>query len=79
VRHTEQRGIWVPTQHLLWDQGKPRKTELTHEDSLDAEPRHRPHRKRGPLPSNGRHLVCSARVTAFARIPSRASLSSGLR
>jgi hypothetical protein len=21
-----QRGIWVPTQHLLWDQGKPRKT-----------------------------------------------------
>jgi hypothetical protein len=19
-------GIWVPTQHLLWDQGKPRKT-----------------------------------------------------
>jgi hypothetical protein len=26
VKHTEQRGIWVPTQHLLWDQGKPRKT-----------------------------------------------------
>jgi hypothetical protein len=23
VKHTEQRGIWVPTQHLLWDQGKP--------------------------------------------------------
>jgi hypothetical protein len=21
-----QRGIWVPTQHLLWDQGKPWKT-----------------------------------------------------
>jgi hypothetical protein len=21
-----QRGIWVRTQHLLWDQGKPRKT-----------------------------------------------------
>jgi hypothetical protein len=20
-----QRGIWVPTQHLLWDQGNPRK------------------------------------------------------
>jgi hypothetical protein len=26
VKHTEQRGIWVPTQHLLWDQGKPQKT-----------------------------------------------------
>jgi hypothetical protein len=26
VKHTEQRGIWVPIQHLLWDQGKPRKT-----------------------------------------------------
>jgi hypothetical protein len=26
VKHTEQRGISVPTQHLLWDQGKPRKT-----------------------------------------------------
>jgi hypothetical protein len=26
VKHAEQRGIWVPTQHLLWDQGKPRKT-----------------------------------------------------
>jgi hypothetical protein len=25
-KHTVQRGIWVPTQHLLWDQGKPRKT-----------------------------------------------------
>jgi hypothetical protein len=25
VRHAEQRGIWVPTQHLLWDQEKPRK------------------------------------------------------
>jgi hypothetical protein len=24
--HALQRGIWVPTQHLLWDQGKPRKT-----------------------------------------------------
>jgi hypothetical protein len=21
-----QRGIWVPTQHSLWDQGKPRQT-----------------------------------------------------
>jgi hypothetical protein len=30
VKHAEQRGIWVPTQHLLWDQGMPRKilTEL---------------------------------------------------
>jgi hypothetical protein len=26
VKQAEQRGIWVPTQHLLWDQGKPRKT-----------------------------------------------------
>jgi hypothetical protein len=22
-KHAVQRGIWVPTQHLLWDQGKP--------------------------------------------------------
>jgi hypothetical protein len=26
VKHEVQCGIWVPTQHLLWDQGKPRKT-----------------------------------------------------
>jgi hypothetical protein len=26
VKHAVQRGIWVPTQHLLWEQGKPRKT-----------------------------------------------------
>jgi hypothetical protein len=26
VKHAVQRGIWVPTQHLLWDQGKPWKT-----------------------------------------------------
>jgi hypothetical protein len=25
-KHADQRGIWVPTQHSLWDQGKPRKT-----------------------------------------------------
>jgi hypothetical protein len=25
-KHAVPRGIWVPTQHLLWDQGKPRKT-----------------------------------------------------
>jgi hypothetical protein len=25
-KHVMQLGIWVPTQHLLWDQGKPRKT-----------------------------------------------------
>jgi hypothetical protein len=25
-KHAVQRGIWVPTQHLLWDQVKPRKT-----------------------------------------------------
>jgi hypothetical protein len=23
VKHAVQRGIWVPTQHVLWDQGKP--------------------------------------------------------
>jgi hypothetical protein len=23
-KHAVKRGIWVPTQHLLWDQGKPR-------------------------------------------------------
>jgi hypothetical protein len=30
VLHVKQRGISVPTQHLLWDQGIPRKnlTEL---------------------------------------------------
>jgi hypothetical protein len=26
VKHAEQCGIWVPTHHLLWDQGKPQKT-----------------------------------------------------
>jgi hypothetical protein len=25
-KHAVQRGIWLPTQHLLWDHGKPRKT-----------------------------------------------------
>jgi hypothetical protein len=25
-KHAVQRGIWVPTQHSLWDQGKPGKT-----------------------------------------------------
>jgi hypothetical protein len=25
-KHAVQRGVWVPTQHLLWDQGKPRKS-----------------------------------------------------
>jgi hypothetical protein len=25
-KHEVQHGIWVPTQHLLWDQGKPQKT-----------------------------------------------------
>jgi hypothetical protein len=24
-RHAAKRGIWSPTQHLLWDRGKPRK------------------------------------------------------
>jgi hypothetical protein len=26
VKHAVQRGIWVPTQHLVWDQEEPRKT-----------------------------------------------------
>jgi hypothetical protein len=26
VKHVVQCGIWVPTEHLLWDQGKPQKT-----------------------------------------------------
>jgi hypothetical protein len=25
-KHAVLREIWVPTQHLLWDQGKPGKT-----------------------------------------------------
>jgi hypothetical protein len=25
-KHAVQRGIWVPIQHFLWDQGNPRKT-----------------------------------------------------
>jgi hypothetical protein len=25
-KHAVRLGIWVPSQHLLWDQGKPRKT-----------------------------------------------------
>jgi hypothetical protein len=25
-KHAVQRGIWVPTEQTLWDQGKPRKT-----------------------------------------------------
>jgi hypothetical protein len=26
AKHAVQRRIWVQTQHLLWNQGKPRKT-----------------------------------------------------
>jgi hypothetical protein len=26
AKHAVQRGIWVPTQHSLWDQGKPKET-----------------------------------------------------
>jgi hypothetical protein len=26
VKQAVQRGIWVPTQHLLWDKWKPRGT-----------------------------------------------------
>jgi hypothetical protein len=28
MKHAVQRGIWIPTQHLLWYQGKPRRTLL---------------------------------------------------
>jgi hypothetical protein len=57
-KHAVQRGIWVPTQHLLWDQGKPRKTliELAGWSSQNSKSRaftlvllitylHRPHSK----------------------------------
>jgi hypothetical protein len=26
VKHVVQRGTWVPTQNLLWDNGEPQKT-----------------------------------------------------
>jgi hypothetical protein len=26
VKYAVQRAVWVPTQHLLWDEGKSRKT-----------------------------------------------------
>jgi hypothetical protein len=26
VKNAVQRGIWVPTQHLIWDKGKPWKS-----------------------------------------------------
>jgi hypothetical protein len=29
VKHTVQCGIWAPMQHPLWDQGKPRKPQLS--------------------------------------------------
>jgi hypothetical protein len=31
-KHAVQRGIWEPTQHSLWDQGKPRKTLIEFAD-----------------------------------------------
>jgi hypothetical protein len=36
VKHAMQRGIWIPTQHLLWDQGKSRKTLIELQDLLNA-------------------------------------------
>jgi hypothetical protein len=38
-KHAVQRGIWVPNQHSLWDQGKPRKTliELASNETLVTE------------------------------------------
>jgi hypothetical protein len=43
-KYAVQRGIWVPTQHLLWDQGKPRKTliELAGQLYSLSRPRSRP-------------------------------------
>jgi hypothetical protein len=46
-KHAVQRGIWVQTQHLLWDQGKSRKTliELTsHKITHHAQTKHRAQR-----------------------------------
>jgi hypothetical protein len=38
VKHTEQRGIWVPTQHLLWDQGltEPCGSSVIHRDGHES-------------------------------------------
>jgi hypothetical protein len=33
-KHAVTRGIWVPTQHSLWDQGKPRKTLIELADGI---------------------------------------------
>jgi hypothetical protein len=50
-KHAVQRGTWVPTQHLLWDQGKPRKTLIEYKNSLNPIGLFVPHRKhiRSPL------------------------------
>jgi hypothetical protein len=40
-KHAVQRGIWVPTQHLLWDQGKARKTLI----ELEVSPFNREERR----------------------------------
>jgi hypothetical protein len=45
-KHPVQRGIWVPTQHSLWDQGKPRKTLIELYMLSVIWPRHGPQRKR---------------------------------
>jgi hypothetical protein len=50
-KHAVQRGIWVPTQHFLWDQGKPRKTLIelavcmSHKRKADQRIQFVPHRK----------------------------------
>jgi hypothetical protein len=41
-KHAVQRGIWVPTQHSLWDQGKPQKIFVS---LIRVTPRSGPHRK----------------------------------
>jgi hypothetical protein len=42
-KHAVQRGIWVPTQHSLWDQGKPRKSVRTIRNTQIQSVPHRKH------------------------------------
>jgi hypothetical protein len=73
VKHAVQYGIWVPTHHLLWDQGKPWKTLFELAD----------HRTCG-APSLTRSLVCSFQFllvivsTTFLRSESHETHEQGL-
>jgi hypothetical protein len=53
-KHAVQRGIWVPTQHLLWDQGKPR-ANTNHWTSLFLADRTE-QMSTSPLPTDGNIL-----------------------